>query len=155
MADANSTSTYTHDQMERFRSLLKRVRSAGIAVPTISSDNSAALLTTSLTHFNPESILAHDTRGFVRCGGAIYGQRPAFRQLRAVSTLSATVKHVSIIRQGESVGYDRAYVAPLDVKIATLTVGFADGYPRELGNGVGKVSCGCTCYSVKSKFNRF
>ena len=140
MADANSTSTYTHDQMERFRSLLKRVRSAGIAVPTISSDNSAALLTTSLTHFDPNSILAHDTRGFVRCGGAIYGQRPAFRQLRAVSTLSATVKHVSIIRQGESVGYDRAYVAPLDVKIATLTVGFADGYPRELSNGVGKVS---------------
>jgi len=50
------------------------------------------------------------------------------------------VKHVAIIKQGESVGYDRAYVAPLDVRIATLTVGFADGYPRELGNGVGKVS---------------
>jgi len=140
MADANSTSTYTHDQMERFRSLLHRVRSAGIAVPSISTDNSAALLTTSLTHFDPDAILAHDTRGYVRCGGAIYGQRPAFRQLRAVSTLSATVKHVAIIKQGESVGYDRAYVAPLDVRIATLTVGFADGYPRELGNGVGKVS---------------
>lgn len=140
MADANATSTYTNDQMERFRALLHRVRSAGIAVPSISTDNSAALLTTSLTHFDPNAILAHDTRGFVRCGGAIYGQRPAFRQLRAVSTLSATVKHVAIIKQGESVGYDRAYVAPLDVRIATLTVGFADGYPRELGNGVGKVS---------------
>jgi len=140
MADANSTSTYTNDQMERFRSLLHRVRSAGIAVPSISTDNSAALLTTSLTHFDPDAILAHDTRGFVRCGGAIYGQRPAFSQLRAVSTLCATVKHVAIIKQGESVGYDRAYVAPFDVRIATLTVGFADGYPRELGNGMGKVS---------------
>ncbi|KAL7534526.1 hypothetical protein ACHAXR_005930, partial [Thalassiosira sp. AJA248-18] len=140
MAEASATSTYTHDQMERFRSLLHRVRSAGIAVPSISTDNSAALLTTSLTHFDPDAILAHDTRGYVRCGGAIYGQRPTFRQLRAVSTLSATVKHVAIIKQGESVGYDRAYVAPLDVRIATLTVGFADGYPRELGNGVGRVS---------------
>lgn len=140
MADANSTSTYTNNQMERFRGLLHRVRSAGIAVPTVSTDNSAALLTPSLTHFDPNSILAHDTRGYVRCGGAIYGQRPAFLQLRAVSTLSATVKHVAIIKQGESVGYDRAYVAPRDVRIATLTVGFADGYPRELGNGVGKVS---------------
>ena len=140
MADANSTSTYTQDQMDRFRSLVHRVRATGIAVPTVSTDNSAALLTTSLTHFDPHSILAHDTRGYVRCGGAIYGQRPAFKQLRAVSTFSATVKHVAIIKQGESVGYDRAYVAPYDVKIATLAVGFADGYPRELGNGVGKVS---------------
>jgi alanine racemase len=38
------------------------------------------------------------------------------------------------------VGYDRAYIAPHDVRIATLTIGFADGYPRELGNGVGMVS---------------
>ena len=148
MADANSTSTYTHDQMGRFRSLLNRVRAAGISVPSISTDNSAALLNTSLTHFDPNAILAHDTRGYVRCGGAIYGQRPAFEQLRAVSTLCATVKHVSIIKQGESVGYDRAYVAPLDVRIATLTVGFADGYPRELGNGVGKVSIRGNIYPV-------
>jgi alanine racemase len=140
MADANSTSTYTHSQMDRFRSLLHRVRAAGVAVPTISTDNSAALLTTSLTHFDPNAILSHDTRGFVRCGGAIYGQRPAFKELRAVSTLTATVKHVAVISEGESVGYDRAYVAPMDVRIATLTVGFADGYPRELGNGVGRVS---------------
>lgn len=140
MADANSTSTYTNDQMDRFKSLLYRVRTAGISVPSISTDNSAALLTTSLTHFDPNAILAHDTRGYVRCGGAVYGQRPAFRQLRAVSTLSATVKHIAIIKEGESVGYDRAYVAPHNVRIATLTIGFADGYPRELGNGVGKVS---------------
>ncbi|KAL9179801.1 hypothetical protein ACHAXT_007771 [Thalassiosira profunda] len=148
MAEANSTSTYTNDQMQRFRSLLHRVRSAGVSVPTISTDNSAALLTTTLTHFDPDAILSHDTRGFVRCGGAIYGQRPAFRQLRAVSTLSATVKHVAIIKQGESVGYDRAYVAPLDVRIGTLTVGFADGYPRELGNGVGRVSIRGSTYPV-------
>ncbi len=140
MADANATSTYTNAQMDRFRSLLYRVRSAGISVPTISTDNSAALLTTTLTHFDPHSILSHDTRGYVRTGGAIYGQRPSFQQLRAVSTLTATVKHVSIIQKGESVGYDRAYVAPTDVRIATLTIGFADGYPRELGNGVGRVS---------------
>mmetsp|Transcript_13581 Transcript_13581/g.27652 ORF Transcript_13581/g.27652 Transcript_13581/m.27652 type:complete len:979 (+) Transcript_13581:182-3118(+) len=140
MADANATSNYTNAQMERFRSLLYRVRSAGISVPTISTDNSAALLTTTLTHFDPQSILSHDTRGYVRTGGAIYGQRPSFNQLRAVSTLTATVKHVSIIQKGESVGYDRAYVAPTDVRIATLTIGFADGYPRELGNGVGRVS---------------
>jgi alanine racemase len=46
---------------------------------------------------------------------------------------------VAILKEGESVGYDRAYIAPRDVRIATLMIGFADGYPRELGNGVGKV----------------
>lgn len=143
MAEANSESTYTNSQIERFKGLLKRVRDAGISVPTVSTDNSAALLTTTLTHFDPDALLSQPdihTRGFVRVGGAIYGQRPAFSQLKAVSTFKVAVRHVAIHQQGESVGYDRAYIAPYDVRIATLAIGFADGYPRELGNGVGMVS---------------
>ena len=144
MADAsNSTSKYTNSQIDKFKSLLERVRTAGILVPTISTDNSAALLTTNLTHFDSKALLtqnAVDSRGFVRTGGAIYGQRPSFQQLRAVSTLMASVRHVAVLREGETVGYDRAYVAPMNVRIATLTIGFADGYPRELSNGLGSVS---------------
>jgi len=143
MAEAKSESDFTNAQIERFKGLLKRVRDAGILVPTVSTDNSAALLTTTLTHFDPNELLSQPetpTRGYVRTGGAIYGQRPAFSQLRAVSTLKVAVRHVAIIQQGESVGYDRAYIAPYEVRIATLTIGFADGYPRELGNGVGIVS---------------
>lgn len=152
MADANSTSTYTSAQIDRFMSLLNRVREAGISVPTISTDNSAALLTTNLTHFKPESILTQpgkgDSLGFVRVGGAIYGQRPAFQQLQPVSTLCASVRHVAVLQEGDSVGYDRAYVAPHAVRIATLTIGFADGYPRALGNGVGKVNIRDEVYPV-------
>jgi alanine racemase len=143
MAEANESSTYTNSQIQKFKDLLNRVRRAGISIPTVSTDNSAALLTPTLTHFEPDEILSQPdahTRGYVRCGGAIYGQRPAFKQLRAVSTLKASVRHVAVLKEGESVGYDRAYIAPRDVRIATLTIGFADGYPRELGNGVGKVS---------------
>ena len=143
MAEASSNSNYTNEQMTRFKSLLKSVRQANISVPTISTDNSAALLTTSLTHFDPIELLSQpnaDTRGYVRTGGAVYGQRPAFTQLRAVSTLTASVRHVSTIMKGETVGYDRAYKAEKNVRIATLSIGFADGYPRELGNGKGKVS---------------
>ena len=145
MAEANSTSNFTDSQMNKFKSVLKRVRSAGISVPTISTDNSSALLTTNLTHFttNATELLTQtdaDSRGFVRTGGAIYGQRPSFSQLRAVSTLMASVRHVATLKEGESVGYDRAYVAPMNVRIATLTIGFADGYPRDLGNGLGRVS---------------
>merc|ERR1719330_249690 len=142
MAEASSNSSYTNEQMNRFKSLLRRVRQAGISVPTISTDNSSALLTPTLTHFDPVELLSHpaaDTRGFVRTGGAVYGQRPAFTQLRAVSTLTASVRHVAAMERGESVGYDRAYIAEKNVRIATLSIGFADGYPRELGNGKGKV----------------
>ena len=143
MADANSTSTYTNDQMNRFKGLLKRIRAANISIPTCSTDNSAALLTTTLTHFDAKTLLSQphsETRGYVRTGGAIYGQRPAFKQLRAVSTLLASVRHVAILKAGESVGYDRAYIAPMNVRIPNLTIGFADGYPRELGNGNGQVA---------------
>ena len=144
MAEASSDSNYTNEQMTRFKSLLKRVRQAGIAVPTISTDNSAALLTTNLTHFDPVELLVQEgvtnSLGYVRTGGGIFGQRPTFPQLRAVSTLTASVRHVAIVEKGESVGYDRTYIAPKSVRIATLTIGFADGYPRALGNGKGKVS---------------
>lgn len=151
MADANSTSDYTHAQIAKFKALLKRVRAAGISVPTLSTDNSAALLTPTLTHFDPKELLTQeyaDTRGFVRIGGAIYGQRPAFPQLRAVSTLTASVRHVATLKKGESVGYDRAYVADGNVRIATLAIGFADGYPRELGNSNGQVAIRGTLFPV-------
>jgi alanine racemase len=143
MADASDTSDYTNSQITKFKGLLSRIRKAGISIPTVSTDNSAALLTPTLTHFDPDEILSQPdahTRGYVRIGGAVYGQRPAFKQLRAVSTLMASVRHIAILKEGNSVGYDRAYIAPLDVRIATVAIGFADGYPRELGNGVGKVS---------------
>lgn len=135
----NSTPTYTHSQMSHFCILLHRARSANIAIPIISINKSSALLTTTLMHFEPDEILSHDTRGFVRCGGAIYGQGPVLEELRSVSTLCVMVKHVAIIQCGERVGYDCVYVAPHDLRIATLTIGFVDGYPHDLGNGVGRV----------------
>ncbi len=135
MAEASSNSTYTNEQMSRFKSLLRRVRQAGISVPTISTDNSSALLTPTLMHFDPVELLsqpAADTRGFVRTGGAVYGQRPAFPQLRAVSTLTASVRHVAVLEKGESVGYDRAYMAERKVRIATLSIGFAGRYLKDV-----------------------
>jgi len=142
MADPNEGSKFTSTQMKKFVCLLEQVRKADVPVPTCSTDNSSALLTTNLKHFDPEFLKQDqaDTRGFVRCGGAIYGQRPAFKQLRAVSTLAARVRHVATVKPGDSVGYDRAYVAHSETRIATVSIGFADGYPRELGNGVGRVS---------------
>lgn len=95
------------------------------------TDNSAALLTITLTHFDPDDILNQthpNTRGCVRTGGAIYGQRPTFTQLQPISTLQAAVRHAAILKEGESVGHDRAYISPSDVRNAMLTIGSAEGY---------------------------
>ena len=89
--------------------LLSKVRTNGIGVPTVHTDNSAALLTERLKHFDPSILVqnAFDSRGFVRCGGAVYGQRPAFKELLECSTLSASVGNVMVVRRGDTVGYDR------------------------------------------------
>eukprot|EP00520_Triparma_pacifica_P001465 CAMPEP_0118646330 /NCGR_PEP_ID=MMETSP0785-20121206/7995_1 /TAXON_ID=91992 /ORGANISM="Bolidomonas pacifica, Strain CCMP 1866" /LENGTH=548 /DNA_ID=CAMNT_0006538309 /DNA_START=91 /DNA_END=1734 /DNA_ORIENTATION=+ len=137
MAEASSSSTFTIEQFARFKILLGRLRSAGLSVETVHTDNSSALLETSLKHFdtavlNQDNV---DSRGYVRCGGAIYGQRPQFSELLPCSTLSASIRHVGRIAKGESVGYDRTWVATRDSIIATVAIGFADGVPRDLKGG--------------------
>jgi alanine racemase len=62
--------------------------------------------------------------------------------------IALQVRHVATLKTGESVGYDRAYIAPFNVRIATLGIGFADGYPRDLGNGAGQVAIRGSLFSV-------
>ena len=73
------------------------------------------------------------TVGYARSGGGIYGQR-AFDYLKPAITLKAQVRHVHVAKKNVPVGYDRAWSAPEDSIIATLAVGFADGYSRENSN---------------------
>lgn len=80
----------------------------------------------------------------VRLGIGMYGidsagpdsDRPA---LHEVSTLKATIAQIKHIREGETVSYGRKGVAEQDKVIATVRVGYADGYPRSLSNGKGKM----------------
>ena len=137
MAEASSSSTFTVEQFGRFKILLNRLREAGLSVETVHTDNSSALLEESLKHFDTAVLKqkSADSRGYVRCGGAIYGQRPQFTELLPVSTLSANIRHVGKIKLRESVGYDRTWVAERDSIIATVAIGFADGVPRDLKGG--------------------
>lgn len=54
-------------------------------------------------------------------------------------SLKARVSSVREIKAGESVGYGLAFTAERDMKIAALSIGYADGLPRALSGGVGKV----------------
>ncbi|MEP7254228.1 MAG: bifunctional UDP-N-acetylmuramoyl-tripeptide:D-alanyl-D-alanine ligase/alanine racemase [Ferruginibacter sp.] len=78
----------------------------------------------------------------VRLGIGLYGvdADPAIQQqLKNVTTLKTTISQIKKIKKGESVGYSRKGMATKNSVIATVRIGYADGYPRLLSNGTGKM----------------
>ena len=76
----------------------------------------------------------------VRLGIGMYGidsDAAIQARLRNVTTLKTSISQIKHIKKGESVGYSRSAVADEDKVIATVRIGYADGYPRLLSNGVG------------------
>ena len=59
--------------------------------------------------------------------------------LEKVSTLRTTVTQIKDLPKTETVGYDRKGVLTRDSTIATVKIGYADGYNRKFGNGIGKM----------------
>ena len=57
----------------------------------------------------------------------------------AVATLRSTVAQLKRIKKGQSVGYNRKSIVERDSLIATIRIGYADGYSRQFGNGTGKM----------------
>ena len=56
--------------------------------------------------------------------------------------MKTTISQIRKIRKGDAVGYSRAFIAPKDLLIATVPIGYADGFRRSLSNGVGKMLVG-------------
>lgn len=78
----------------------------------------------------------------VRLGIGLYGIDTAVNgvlNLATVATLKSTVAQVRKVPANETVGYGRAGKLTRDSIIATIRIGYADGYSRRLGNGVGKM----------------
>ena len=77
----------------------------------------------------------------VRLGIGLYGYDALCREyLKVVSSLKTTISQVKKVKKGETIGYGRSYEARADMTIATIAIGYADGFRRSLSNGVGKVS---------------
>lgn len=73
----------------------------------------------------------------VRLGIGLYGIDPGKASLIEASTLRSTIAQLKKIPAGTSVGYGRRGVVQRDSLIATVRIGYADGYPRSLSNGAG------------------
>ena len=92
---------------------------------------------TSAIHRQP-----HLQLGMVRLGIGLYGVdgNPEMQaKLQNVSTLKTTISQIKHVAAGESVGYSRKGVVDKDSIIATVRIGYADGYPRVLSNGKGNM----------------
>ena len=78
----------------------------------------------------------------VRLGIGLYGidsNKKMQQQLKNVTTLTTTVSQIKKVKAGDTVGYGRNARLQRDSIIATVRIGYADGYPRNLGNEIGKM----------------
>lgn len=78
----------------------------------------------------------------VRLGIGLYGLDADAKiqtRLKNVTTLKTTVSQIKKINSGDSIGYNRSAIAKRDLVIATVGIGYADGYPRILSSGEGKM----------------
>lgn len=114
-------------QLETFRTVLREIERARTSVRIRHAANSAAALALPEAHLD-----------LVRVGIAIYGIAPAPHlagrvRLRPAMRLCARVGQVKRVGAGTPIGYGHAYRTPGATTIATIPVGYADGYPRLAG----------------------
>ena len=86
--------------------------------------------------------LSHFQYDMVRLGIGLYGVDPSHpdsRELRPVAGLKTVISQIKSIKKGESIGYGRKGIAINNLKIATIAIGYADGFNRRLSQGVGQV----------------
>lgn len=118
--------SFTREQFDRFEAILRAVREP---LPPVHLANSGALVQL------PEAV-RH--RAYVRAGGLLYGlpssEPLAHVEVQPVMRLVTRVVHLQTVAAGETVSYGRTWRAERPTRIATLSVGYGDGLPRQLSN---------------------
>ena len=129
-ADSNDIeyTEYCDKQYEIFKTALAELQKIGFNFKYVHTDNSAATVTRS-----------DDICNTVRPGIVLYGYLPdpelkAEVTLEPVMSVKSVVSMVKEIDEGDSVSYGRTFTANGKMKVATVPVGYADGYPRYLSN---------------------
>ena len=123
---SNEDEHYTREELARFSKLMEQFRRD---VP--GNYKAHALPSAGVLAF------AHPSFDFVRAGIMLYGISPLPDEqsiLRPVMTWKTRVGLVRDLAKGSSISYGRTFIAPKAMKVATLTAGYADGYPRHISN---------------------
>lgn len=124
----NVAGEYTKNQLEIFRDLVERLRADGISPALIHLANSAATITLPAAYFN-----------MVRPGLMLYGIYPSPDMasqvsLQPVLSWKSRILQLKKVPAGASISYGRTFITERESLIATVPVGYADGYSRLLSN---------------------
>ena len=119
---------FTNKQYERFIHCVKQIEKAGFKPKYKHCCNSAG-----------SSLSVDKHLDFVRPGIILYGLTPDDSltlpfNLAPVMTFKSVISMVKTIKAGDTVSYGRTFTAEKDMNVATVTAGYADGYPRALSN---------------------
>ncbi len=125
--------TFTLEQLSRFKKVVETLSQEGIEIPLKHAANSAASIDLSQTHLD-----------MIRLGISLYGLYPSPEverervDLKPVMSLKARIIHLKEVPSGTSISYGRTYVTRSKTWIASLPLGYGDGYSRLL-TGKGQV----------------
>lgn len=123
---------YTQMQMERYVRVIRGLKARGISDFIRHSANSAGIFN------HPQSVF-----DMVRVGIASFcGSEFAPLKLKPVMSFKARVVHIKTLPKGSAISYGRTFITQKPSKIATLCVGYADGYSRALSNRAEVLICG-------------
>lgn len=122
----------TIKQKEKFKKFIAMLRVRGIEIPIKHLNNSAGIM------------VLDDAFDMVRCGIVTYGLYPsdevdkALLDLKPAMEWKTHISHIKTLAPGREISYGGTYVTEKEMVVATIPVGYADGYPRCLTN-IGKV----------------
>lgn len=123
----DDASLMTAMQHSRFEEMVKLMPAEKVRGAKLSLANSAGMMRKPAYHYD-----------MVRPGRAIFGLQPLSGQnepeIKNPVTLQARVIQVLDVKGGETVGYNETWKAPRDIKVATVSMGYADGLRRILTN---------------------
>ncbi len=130
IAKADETDkSFTWKQHERFVWMERALKERKVEIPHLSCDNSAGIID-----------LPEMKHTLVRAGIALYGLYPSKEveqsavHLRPALELISHVSYVKEVEPGTQISYGGTFTAPKKMKVATIPVGYGDGYPRTLSN---------------------
>mgnify|MGYP004870405617 FL=1 len=118
---------YTQKQLASFCDILSKLEQHGVHLPVAHTKNSAGIERLTTEHFP-----------FVRAGIILYGLNPSHEvvdpKMKPVMELKSVVSMVKRIPPNTSVSYGRRFISDHEMMVATVPVGYADGFSRSLSN---------------------
>lgn len=121
--------TFTEKQFDEFKEFISQLEEVGVHIPIHQCANSAAMMEMKETSLN-----------LARAGISMYGLYPSEEmdheamKLEQAMSIYSHVVHVKEIEAGTGISYGQTFLAERNMKIATIPIGYGDGYPRNLSN---------------------